>query len=122
MSRIKMDSEGKRARFFPEAGTDETVSMLMEMMSELWVLRERLYVLEKVAAEQGLELTDGIENWQPSEQDAEDLANARAQLIGNVTRSLAANNVPGLHLRRSLDEAHASGDDKPVTAAASRAA
>ena len=122
MSRIKMDTEGKRARFFPEAGTDETVSMMMEMMSELWVLRERLYALEKVAADKGLNLTDGIENWQPSAQETEDLAYARTQMIGNITRSLAANNVPGLHLRRSLDDAHASGDDGPVTAAASRAA
>jgi len=122
MSRIKMDSEGKRARFFPESGTDETVSMMLEMMSELWVLRERMYALEKVAADKGLELTAGIENWKPTEQEAEELADARAQLIRNITRSLAANNVPGLHLRRSLDEAHASGDDEPVTAAASRAA
>jgi hypothetical protein len=118
-----MQSEGKRARFFPESGADETISMMLELMSEVWVLRERLYALEKVAADKGIELTDGIEGWQPDAAEAEELAAARQQMIANVTRSLAANNVPGYHLRRSLDEAYASGDDAPVTeAAAVRAA
>ena len=111
MSRIKMQSEGKRPRFFPESGADEMVSMMLELMSEVWVLRERLHALEKVAADQGVELTAGIEAWQPDEAEAQQLAATRAEFIANVTRSLGANNVPGLHLRRALDEAHASGDD-----------
>ncbi len=114
MSRIKMQSDSKRARFFPESGADEMVSMMLELMSEVWVLRERMYALEQVAAGQGIDLTAGIEAWKPDEQQAEALAAARADFIANVTRSLAANNVPGLHLRRSLDAAHASDDDTAV--------
>ena len=111
MSRIKMQSDGKRPNFFPESGADQTISMIMELMSEVWVMRERMYVLEKVAGEAGLDLTAGIENWQAEESERLELSQARAQLIQSVTRSLAANNVPGLHLRRALDEENASDDD-----------
>ncbi len=106
-----MQSDGKRPRFFPESGADEMVSMMLELMSEVWVLRERMYALEQVAADRGIELTAGIEAWQPDAQQAEQLAEARATFIANVTRSLGANSVPGLHLRRSLDAAHGSDDD-----------
>lgn len=115
MSRIKMQSDGKRPRFFPESGADEMVSMMLELMSEVWVLKERLYVLEQVATEQGLDLANGIENWQPDAQQIEERAAARAEFIASVTRSINANNVPGLHLRRSLDAAHASEDDTALT-------
>lgn len=119
MSRIKMQHDGKRARFFPESGADEMVSMMLELMSEVWVLRERMYAIEQVAAANGLDLPAGVAAWQPDEQQAEQLAAGRSNFIANVTRSLSANNVPGLHLRRALDEAHASeadaGDASQVT-------
>ena len=116
MSRIKMQSDGKRARFFPESGTDEMMSMMLELMSEVWVLRERMYAIEQVAAQNGLDLPAGVEAWQPSAEQSEQLQDERMAFIAGVTRSLAANNVPGLHLRRALDEAHGDDDGTEVTA------
>ncbi|MBT8422222.1 MAG: hypothetical protein KJP03_03795 [Gammaproteobacteria bacterium] len=115
MSRIKMQSEGKRPRFFPESGADEMMSMMLELMSEVWVLKERVYAVEQVAAENGLYLPAGVEAWQPTEAQAAKLAAERDVFISGVTRSLAANNVPGLHLRRSLDAAHKAAEDAEVT-------
>ncbi|NND53429.1 MAG: hypothetical protein HKN56_00475 [Gammaproteobacteria bacterium] len=114
MSRIKMQSEGKRPRFFPESGADEMMSMMLELMSEVWVLKERVYAVEQVAAENGLDLPAGVEAWQPTEAQAAKLAVERDAFIAGVTRSLAANNVPGLHLRRSLDAAHKAAEDAEV--------
>lgn len=122
MSRIAMESQGKRPRFFPESGTDETVSMLLELMSELWVVRERLHALEKIAAEQGLELTPGIESWKPNDEEAAALDAERQRFIQTAMRSLDANHVPGLHLRRALDEAARQKDDGTLLTDAAQAA
>jgi len=116
MSRIKQQSDGKRARFFPESGTDEMMSMMLELMSEVWVMRERIHAIEQIAAENGLDLPAGVEQWQPSAEQAEKLQEERMAFIAGVTRSLAANNVPGLHLRCALDEAHGDDDGTDVTA------
>jgi len=110
MTEIPMEGSGKRARFFPASGADESVSMMLELMSEVWVMRERIYALEQVAAESGLQLTEGIEAWRPSADQAEYLDQQRKNFIGTVLRSLEANHVPGLHLRRSL-EAAAEADE-----------
>ncbi len=42
---LPLDAAGKRPTFFPEAGVDELLSMVLE----LWVVRERLYRAEAVA-------------------------------------------------------------------------
>ncbi len=113
MSEIPMNSGGKRPRFFPAAGADESVSMMLELMSEVWAVRERLYALEKVAEEAGLPLAERVEAWRPDEQQAAELDEQRQKFIKSVLRSLEANHVPGLHLRRSLDasaEQDESGD------------
>ena len=109
MSQIPMDSTGKRPRFFAEKGSDEMVSMMLELMSEFWAMRERLYALERAAEEAGLPLTQRIEEWQPSAEEAAELDQDRQRMIQTVLRSLEANHVPGLHLRRSLD-VEADGD------------
>ena len=111
MSQIPMDSKGKRPRFFPSAGADESVSMMLELMSEVWVLRERQYALESVIEESGISVAERLESWRPSEEQASDLDNQRERFIQTVLRSLEANHVPGLHLRRSLDESARQDED-----------
>ena len=103
MSKIAMQTRGKRPRFFAEAGSDETVSMLLELAAELWTVKERLYALERAAADAGVELTSRIEAWQPSEAEAGELDGARQRMIASILRSIEARHVPGTHLRRALD-------------------
>ena len=112
MSRIPMQTRGKRPRFFAEGGTDETISMLLEITAELWTVKERLYALEKAADEAGLDLGRRIERWQPSDAEAAELDAARQRMIATVLRSLEARHVRGAHLRKELDnEAAASTDE-----------
>ena len=125
MSRIPMQTRGKRPRFFEAEGTDESISMLLELAAELWTVKERLYALEQVAGDAGLDLSGRIENWQPSEAQAEHLDSARQQMVATVLRSVEARHVRGKRLREDLDaEADASGNmdrvvsqDTPVRAA-----
>jgi hypothetical protein len=85
-----MQHRGKRPRFFPTAGMDEMVSMMIELTAEVWVLKNRLKLLEKVAAEQGLDLTSRIEAYVPGPAEAEEFAAERQQMIANVLRALEA--------------------------------
>ena len=111
MSQLPMDTTGKRPQFFPESGADASVSMMLELMSEVWVMRERLYALEQVVEDAGLSVKDKLEDWRPSEEQAGELDDQRQRFIQSVLRSLEANHVPGLHLRRSLDERAKQDDD-----------
>ncbi|MDH3977480.1 MAG: hypothetical protein OEU86_03110 [Gammaproteobacteria bacterium] len=110
MSQIPLDSAGKRPRFFPSSGTDESVSMILELMSEVWIVRERLYALEQVIEDAGIDVSDRLEKWRPTAEQDLKLDKQREQFIKSVLRSLEANHVPGRHLRRSLDTA-AQADD-----------
>lgn len=112
MSKISVENRGKRPNFFPESGVDQQMSMILELMSEVWIMRERMYALEQVAADAGLPLGEKLENWQPSEAQAQELDEQRNRMIKTVLRSLEANNVPGLHLRRSLDAAVAEDGEQ----------
>jgi septation ring formation regulator EzrA len=98
-----MENRGKRPRF--------SVSMMLELMSEVWVMRERMYALEKVVEEAGLPVAEKLEAWQPNEAEAKELDEQRNRMIKSVLRSLEANHVPGLHLRRSLDAAAEAAED-----------
>ena len=104
MSRIPMQTRGKRPRFFSESGTDETMSMLLELMAELWTVKERLYAVEQAAGDAGLDLTSRIEAWQPSKTQAAELDDARQQMISSVLRSIESPHVRGAQLRKALDE------------------
>ena len=48
MNRIPMRHRGKRPRFFEAKGMDELMSMVLEVTTEVWVLKKRLYLLERV--------------------------------------------------------------------------
>ena len=115
MSKISLENRGKRPNFFPDSGADQQMSMILELMSEVWIMRERMYALEQVAAEAGLPLGEKLENWEPSEAQAVELDEQRNRMIKSVLRSLEANNVPGLHLRRSLDAAAVAEDGEQLT-------
>ena len=55
------DAQGKRPEFYPTAGLDQAMSMIMVLASELTVLRDRLDSAERVAKASGLDLAAGIE-------------------------------------------------------------
>ncbi len=94
MSRkIPMQVRGKRPRFFEAQGQDELVSMMLEMMAELSVVKERLYALERSAGKAGFPVRDWIENWEPSAADQAELAAERRRLISTVLRAVETDNV-----------------------------
>jgi hypothetical protein len=88
MSRIPMQHRGKRPRFFPVNGMDELMSMVLELTAELWIIKKRLYLLERVAGNAGVSLTPGIEGYDLSDTEVKELDSLRRQMIATVLRSL----------------------------------
>ena len=89
MSPLALDSTGRRPAFFDQDGVDQILSMTLELATELAVVRERLFVLERVAARSGLDLTAGIEGFTPNETEAAQMADMRAKLTSNLFRTLS---------------------------------
>jgi len=82
-----MKHRGKQPRFFAAEGVDELVSMVLELTTEVWVVKKRLYLLEKVAGDQGIDLTPSIENCDLDEQEIKDLDAMRSHLIKRILRA-----------------------------------
>jgi hypothetical protein len=90
MTRLAMSHRGKRPRFFPTAGMDEMVSMMMELTAEVWVLKKRLYLLERAAGDKGLDLTTAIEQAQLSTAETDRLEADRKAMVANLLRAIEA--------------------------------
>lgn len=108
--RIPLSHRGKRPRFFEASGTDELMSMVLELTAELWVIKKRLYLLERVAGQAGVSLTAGIEAYVPDADEAADLDQRRQQLIATVLRSLEADPADRGKVRQEMEALGSSAD------------
>ena len=78
----------KRPAFFPEQGTDQLLSIVLELAAELWTVRERMYVMEAVSAAQGRPLREAIESYRLSPTQQAELADMRWRMTNNLFRAL----------------------------------
>ena len=76
--------KGKRSTFFDDPAIDHVVSMLMALSSEVWSLRERVFVIEKVAEENGLKMSEAVEAYQLNGEEKAALAEQRQAFIERI--------------------------------------
>ena len=88
MTQLPLDATGHRPAFFDPDGVDQLVSMVVELATELWVVRERVYALEAVAEEMNLPLRRAIENFKPNAEQEQELAAMRSRLLNEIFRTL----------------------------------
>ena len=92
MSAIKMQrhAKGKRPAFFPdEPGADRLMTMLMAVVTEVAVLRERLDTFERLAEEKGSVSRADIEAYEPDLAAREEREAWRQQYMDRVLQVLA---------------------------------
>lgn len=85
---LPMQAAGKRSHFFDNEGTDHLLAMVMELSSQLWVIRERLFALESVIAQSDEELPRKVETWEASPAEAAKLAEMRKSFLSELFRTL----------------------------------
>ena len=104
MTDIPMTSRAKRPAFFKDGATDQMMTMLLEMMSELWVVKERVYTLEKVLSNHGLNVSEEIETCELSTEEGTGLEEERQRFVSTILRSLEAEFVTPSNLNAKIDE------------------
>lgn len=81
---------GKRPQFFAADGMDQMFSMIIELSSQLYVVKERLYAHEAILGDMDIQLADTIDRWEPSEAQAKELQAMRGAMIDNLFRTVTA--------------------------------
>ena len=103
MTQIPLTQKGKRPSFFDESAVDQMVTMMLEMMAELWVVKERVYTLEKVLGDAGIAAKEQIETCELSAEEVAELEGARRKFIETIMRSLEANFVDRASMQTEID-------------------
>ena len=104
MTQISMNPRSRRPSFFNESAVDQIVTMMLEMMTELWVVKQRVFTLEKVLGEAGIPATGKIETCELSEEEVAELEAARRKFVETIMRSLEHDFVDRASLQREMDE------------------
>ncbi len=82
--KISRDIKAKRPAFLEAADADLVLSALTNLLAEHWVLKERLYVVEQLAADKGLFSREDVEGFTLNEAQQQELAEARQSLLETV--------------------------------------
>jgi hypothetical protein len=85
----------RRHQFFESEAVDQLVTMVLELASEVWTVRERLYVLEQAAGQLGLPLREAVDAYKATPQQATELDAMRERMIGELLRTTACSQRKG---------------------------
>ena len=83
-SKAKSTYKASDASFFEQPYIDELVKMNTELLTELWILKDRVYILEKILEEKKIVKNDKINNYEPHGEFINFLDNERESLIKKV--------------------------------------
>jgi hypothetical protein len=75
---------------------DQLGEALLALTGEVWILADRLAVLEAVLAEHGINATQAIDRFVPTPEMEKALDAKRDKLIGAVLAALAAQTQPAI--------------------------
>jgi hypothetical protein len=88
MLRANAKAKGKRPQYFADAGQERMLSMLMAVIGEVSVLRERLDTVERLLEEKGsLNRTD-IESYKPDREAGFERGAATREYIARIMRGV----------------------------------
>lgn len=85
-------SETMRRRILSEEQLDDVGAAVIALAREVYVLTDRLRVLEQVLDDQGIEVHDAVERYQVSPELQSELDARRENILGAVLKSLRVSN------------------------------
>jgi len=94
MTMLPLEAAGRRPAFFGEEGIDQLLSMVLELAAELWVVRERVFVVEAVLEQQGIAVSTAVEAFVPTVEQQATLASMRSEMTSQMFRSLNREHRP----------------------------
>lgn len=84
--------------YLAESNVDDLGRMVVALLSEVWIMRDRMHVLEKLLEERAGLGVDDIENYRHSPASIEQLDALRKRLVDNVV------GAPLLAQQRGVDD------------------
>lgn len=79
-------AKGRRPYFFDDPNIDRLIAMLMALVAEVSVIRERLDTHERLAQENRVATPDEIESYEPPDHVLQERADRRERYIGRILR------------------------------------
>ena len=89
-AQLKRKAKGQRPAFFDDPDTDKLVSMLMGLVGEVSVMRDRMDTIERLLGEKGLLSQSDIDNFEPPEDVLMQRAETREMFLGEITRVITS--------------------------------
>lgn len=87
LKKAKPISEIERQILHPK-DIDDLGEAILSLAREMWVLTDRLLVMEQVLIEEGIDIRGKIDAYKPDPEFAADLSVRRKRLIGELLRTL----------------------------------
>lgn len=81
---VPQTAKGHRPAFFEDPVNDRIIAMMMSMITEMWVMRERLDSVEALCAQKGVFLDEELEKFEPSPERAEERERMRQELLDRI--------------------------------------
>jgi len=85
--KLPRTAKGKKPVYF-DSTTDKLLSMVLTLMGEVSVMRDRLDTVERLAAKKGVFALDDVENYELSEEVNRVRGERRAAYIARVLKSV----------------------------------
>jgi hypothetical protein len=85
--KLPRTAKGKKPVYF-DSTTDKLLSMVLTLMGEVSVMRDRLDTVERLAAKKGVFALDDVENYELSEEVNKIRGERRAAYIARVLKSV----------------------------------
>ena len=85
-TQLKRKAKGPRPLYFKDPDIDRLLAMLMGLVGEVCVIRDRLDTLERPVDKHNLVSRQEIEDFVPSEEVLQERASLRETLLGEVMR------------------------------------
>ena len=80
--------KGRNPHFFDDPNTDRLITMVMELASEVSVMRDRLDTHEHLAAQKGVYSEQDVEAFRPDEDEAKARADWRSRFLDRILKAL----------------------------------
>ncbi len=86
---IPRSAKGKRPQYFNDPASDKLHFMIMALIEELSVTRDRLDAVERVLERKGVSTLDEVDRFDPTDEDLEQRNERRAAYVAKIMKCFA---------------------------------
>jgi len=87
--KIPRSAKGKRPQYFDDPACDKLHFMIMALIEELSVTRDRVDALERVLERKGVSTLADVDGFEPTDQDLDQRNESRAAYVAKIMKCFA---------------------------------